>query len=60
MMIGVELKERSTKYLRGLQEAGVLALPAGPVTLRFLPPLILQRAHADRAVEALAGLLKGA
>jgi acetylornithine/LysW-gamma-L-lysine aminotransferase len=59
MMIGVELKERSTKYLRGLQEAGVLALPAGPVTLRFLPPLILQRAHADQAVAALAGLLKG-
>jgi acetylornithine/LysW-gamma-L-lysine aminotransferase len=59
MMVGVELKERSTKYLRGLQEAGVLALPAGSVTLRFLPPLILQRAHADRAVAALAGLLKG-
>ncbi|MCC6626365.1 MAG: aspartate aminotransferase family protein [Chloroflexi bacterium] len=59
LMIGVELKERSTKYLRGLQEAGVLALPAGPVTLRFLPPLILQRSHVDQAVATFARLLPG-
>jgi acetylornithine/LysW-gamma-L-lysine aminotransferase len=58
LMIGVELKERSTRYLRGLQEAGILALPAGPVTLRFLPPLIIQREHADRAVATFAGLLR--
>jgi acetylornithine/LysW-gamma-L-lysine aminotransferase len=57
LMIGLELKERSTKYLRGLQEAGILALPAGPVTLRFLPPLILERPHVDRTVETLSSLL---
>lgn len=59
MMIGIELKERSTRLLRGLQEQGVLALPAGPVTLRFLPPLIVERAQVDKAVEACATLLKG-
>jgi acetylornithine/LysW-gamma-L-lysine aminotransferase len=58
LMIGVELKERSTRYLRGLQERGILSLPAGPVTLRFLPPLTIQREHADQAVETFVGLLK--
>ena len=59
LMVGVELKERSTRLLRGLQEGGILALPAGPVTLRFLPPLIIQREHVDQTVEGLARLLKG-
>ena len=57
LMIGVELKERATKYLRGLQEAGVLALSAGPTTLRFLPPLILTERDVDEAIGALGGLL---
>ena len=58
LMVGVELKERSTRLLRGLQEAGILALPAGPVTLRFLPPLIIEREHVDQAVESFTRLLK--
>jgi acetylornithine/LysW-gamma-L-lysine aminotransferase len=59
LMIGVELKERATKYLRGLQEGGVLALSAGPTTLRFLPPLILGESDVDRAVEIFGALLAG-
>ncbi len=59
LMVGVELKERSTRLLRGLQEAGILALPAGPVTLRFLPPLIIEREHVDQTVETFARLVKG-
>ena len=59
LMIGVELKERATKYLRGLQEAGVLALSAGPTTLRFLPPLLLTERDVDEAIGALGGLLAG-
>ncbi|MDQ7030800.1 MAG: aminotransferase class III-fold pyridoxal phosphate-dependent enzyme [Ardenticatenia bacterium] len=39
LMIGVELRRRVTPLLRALQEAGVLALPAGPTVLRLLPPL---------------------
>jgi LysW-gamma-L-lysine/LysW-L-ornithine aminotransferase len=58
LMIGIELKERSTRVLRGLQENGVLALPAGSVTLRFLPPLIIQPEHIDQAVDTFAGLLR--
>jgi LysW-gamma-L-lysine/LysW-L-ornithine aminotransferase len=58
LMIGIELKERGTRVLRGLQENGVLALPAGSVTLRFLPPLIIQPEHIDQAVDTFAGLLR--
>lgn len=59
LMIGVELKERATKYLRGLQEAGVLALMAGPTTLRFLPPLIFTERDVDEVVSTLGRLLDG-
>lgn len=57
MMIGIELKGRATPVLRGLQERGVLALMAGSLVIRFLPPLILDRAQANLAVQALAETL---
>ena len=57
LMIGVELRQRATAVLRGLQERGVLALMAGPLTIRFLPPLIITREDADRAVAALVAAL---
>ncbi len=57
MMIGVELKMRATPALRGLQERGVLALMAGSLVLRFLPPLILTKDQADVAVQTLAEVL---
>jgi len=57
LMIGVELKTRVTPVLRKMQEGGVLALPAGNLIIRFLPPLILTEAEADQAVAALAAAL---
>jgi len=57
LMIGVELKTRVTPVLRKMQEGGVLALPAGNLIIRFLPPLILTEAEADQAVAALATAL---
>jgi acetylornithine/LysW-gamma-L-lysine aminotransferase len=57
MMIGIELKMRATPALRGLQQHGVLALMAGPLVLRLLPPLILTKEQADVAVETLAEVL---
>jgi LysW-gamma-L-lysine/LysW-L-ornithine aminotransferase len=57
MMIGIELKGRVTPALKGLQENGVLALPAGNLVLRFLPPLILTKEQADVAVNTLAEVL---
>ncbi|HEX5503276.1 MAG TPA: aspartate aminotransferase family protein [Thermomicrobiales bacterium] len=57
LMIGLELKERVTKYLRALQERGVLALTAGATTLRFLPSLLLEERDVDEVLAALSAVL---
>jgi len=57
-MIGVELKKRSGEYLAKLmQEHRVLALAAGPLVIRYLPPLVISKEQIDRAVEATAHVL---
>ncbi len=56
-MLGIELKERVTPTLRALQARGVLALPAGPVTLRLLPPLVWDDEQVDELIDALGTVL---
>ena len=54
LMIGVEVGRRANRMLRDLAlEEKVLALPAGRTVVRLLPPLTIDRGHADRLVEAL-------
>ena len=43
LMVGIELKQKVTPYLQELMKHGVLALPAGLTTLRFLPPLVVEQ-----------------
>jgi len=43
---------RVTPILKGLQERGVLALPAGSLVIRFLPPLVIQTEQIDAVVAA--------
>ncbi len=57
LMVAVELRERATKYLRALQERGFIALPGGATTIRFLPPLIIEREAVDALVDTLGELL---
>lgn len=57
LMIGIDLKERVTPTLRGLQNRGVLALPAGNLTLRLLPPLIWEDAQVDELLTAFDEVL---
>jgi acetylornithine/LysW-gamma-L-lysine aminotransferase len=57
LMVALELKDRSTKFLRALQERGFIALPGGPTTLRFLPPLVVQPADIDALADALGEIL---
>ena len=57
LMIGLELKERVTPTLRGLQANGVLALPASSTALRFLPPMIWQDEQVDELLAALEVVL---
>jgi acetylornithine/LysW-gamma-L-lysine aminotransferase len=55
LMLGVEVKRGANRLLPTLaMEHGILALPAGRTVLRLLPPLVIEREHADRVVEALA------
>jgi len=54
LMIGVEVKRGSNRLLKQLAlNHGILALPAGRSVLRLLPPLTIEREHADQVVEAL-------
>jgi len=54
LMIGVEVKRGSNRLLKQLAlNHGILALPAGRSVLRLLPPLTIEREHADQVVDAL-------
>ena len=57
LMIGVDLKQKCSPYLKGLQERLVIALPAGSTVLRFLPPLIIKKENIDFAVEQIKEVL---
>ena len=57
LMIGIELKQKSTPVVRGLQERGVLTLPAGSTVIRLLPPLIWERPQVAELITALADVL---
>jgi acetylornithine/succinyldiaminopimelate/putrescine aminotransferase len=43
-----------------LQERGVLALPAGSLVIRFLPPLVISEQQIDQVVGALGDVLRDA
>jgi len=60
LLVGVEVRGRSAPVVRALQERGLLALPAGPQVVRFLPPLTAGEADCDRAVDILAAALNEA
>lgn len=58
LMIGIELRQRVTPYLRALMEEGVLALPAGKNVLRLLPPLVISAEELATACDAIERVLK--
>jgi acetylornithine/LysW-gamma-L-lysine aminotransferase len=58
LMVGVELRQRVTPILKGLMERGVLALPAGPTVVRFLPPLVIEQSELRVVLETLQDVLK--
>jgi acetylornithine/LysW-gamma-L-lysine aminotransferase len=58
LIVGLELRQRVTPMLKGLVDRGVLALPAGPTVLRFLPPLVIEEAQLQVVLEAVQDVLK--
>ncbi|HHV56219.1 MAG TPA: aspartate aminotransferase family protein [Firmicutes bacterium] len=59
LMIGIELRFRAAPYLAALQQAGVLALAAGPQVIRLLPPLIITEEELAQVAAALGRVLAG-
>lgn len=49
-MIGIQLKGDPGPMVNSLREAGLLVPPAGGQVVRFLPPLVADRAELDAAV----------
>jgi acetylornithine/LysW-gamma-L-lysine aminotransferase len=58
LMLGIEVKRGANRMLPTLAlDHGILALPAGRTVLRLLPPLIIEREHADQVVSALGEVI---
>ncbi|MCF6269547.1 MAG: aspartate aminotransferase family protein [Melioribacteraceae bacterium] len=58
LMIGIELKEKVQPYLIKLMEEGIIAMPAGKIVLRFLPPVVITYEQLDKVTEVLNRILK--
>jgi acetylornithine/LysW-gamma-L-lysine aminotransferase len=58
LMIGIELKSKSSPFLASLMAEGVLALPAGATIIRLLPPLVIEKEQIDICCEKLEMVLK--
>lgn len=57
LMIGIELKQKATPFIRALQAKQILALNAGLSTIRLLPPLVITYQQIDAVVEAINQVL---
>ncbi len=58
LMIGVELKVKASPVITALQEAGVLALRAGLIVVRFLPPYLINEEDVGVSISALEKVLQ--
>ncbi len=59
LMIGVEIDGEGSEIVNKCREKGLLINCAGSSVLRFLPPLIVQRADIDAAVDILDQAMGG-
>lgn len=57
LMAGVECHQPVGDYITALREQGLLVLPAGPNVIRLLPPLNVETAEIDQAIDTLTQVL---
>lgn len=57
LMVGIEMKQKVTGYIKALQAKKVIALNAGLTVIRLLPPLVITYKQIDQLVEALTEVL---
>jgi acetylornithine/LysW-gamma-L-lysine aminotransferase len=60
LMAAIELKRNVSPVLQLMQQHGVLTIPAGSTSIRFLPPLIIEREHIEEAIQATRDALSAA
>ena len=53
LMVGIEFAQPVAPLIKMLIESGIICGPAGPNVLRFLPPLIVEKADIDRVISLL-------
>jgi predicted acetylornithine/succinylornithine family transaminase len=58
LMLGIVLDFPAKDILPALREKGLIALSAGEVVLRLLPPLIVRREDCDKAVRIIGAAFK--
>ncbi len=58
LLIGIELRERVQPYLERLTALGVLALTAGSLVIRLVPPLVITADQVDTVIAACAEALR--
>lgn len=57
LMLGLELTIPATKVVQKGYDYGLLMVNAGPDVLRFVPPLIIEKAHITELIDKLAAIL---
>ncbi len=57
LMVGIEMKQKVTGYIKTLQEKKIIALNAGLTVIRLLPPLVITYEQIDHLVDVLSEVL---
>ncbi len=57
LMVGIELKQKVTPFIKTLQERRIIVLNAGLTVIRLLPPLVITYPQLDFLVDTLADVL---
>jgi acetylornithine/N-succinyldiaminopimelate aminotransferase len=58
LMTGVDFDIEIKSILEKCQQNGLLLCKSGDNTLRFLPPLIVEKSHIDEAVRILTNAIE--
>ncbi|MCL4141843.1 UNVERIFIED_CONTAM: hypothetical protein GTU68_036840, partial [Idotea baltica] len=58
LMVAMDFRCRVAPILERLQAAGVVALPAGPTVLRFLPPFVIEKEDLAHVVTTVREVLE--
>jgi LysW-gamma-L-lysine/LysW-L-ornithine aminotransferase len=57
LMVGIEMKQKVTPFIKALQERKIIALNAGMTVIRLLPPLVITYEQIDHLLDVLTDVL---